>query len=95
MVKTEKTMRLLIIEKIQNAMGQRETSRYIGIPRTTVQMFGNVLYQTVALMTTKEADVQQKQMQEIERGWFWNVRGTRSLPRQNCAVVPATCHISP
>ena len=30
------------------------------------KMFGNVLYQPVALMTTKEADVQQKQMQEIE-----------------------------
>ena len=37
MVKTEKTMRLLILEKIQNVMGQRETSRYLGIPRTTVQ----------------------------------------------------------
>jgi len=59
------------------------------------KMFGNVLYQPVALMTTKEADVQQKQLQEIEGGWFWNVRGTRSLPRQNCAVVSATCHISP
>ena len=59
------------------------------------KMFGNVLYQPVALITTKEVDVQQKQMQEIEGGWFWNVRGTSSLPRQNCAVVPTTCHISP
>jgi len=30
-------MRLLIIDKIQNGLGQRETSRYLGIPRTTVQ----------------------------------------------------------
>ena len=73
-MKTEKTMKLLIIEKIQNEMEQRETSRYLGIPRTTVQ---NVWKRFVS---TKEADVQQKQMQEIEGGWFWNIRGTRSLP---------------
>ena len=63
MVKTEKTRRLLIIEKIQNGMGQRETSRYLGIPRTTVQ---NVWKRFVS--TGSIDDVQQKQMQEIEGG---------------------------
>jgi transposase len=37
MGKCEKAVRLIIIEKLTNGMGQRETSRNLGIPRTTVR----------------------------------------------------------